>query len=311
MISFVIPCYNSSLTIEAVVDELIRSWREGEAYEIICVNDCSSDSTAIILEKLASSYPFLKVVNLSNNVGQHNAIMAGLRFCGGDTIVVLEDDGQSPASEFKKLVDCLDEDIDLVYAKYGRKKQSGFRNMGSRIAAWMGRTMTGAPKDIEGSSYFATKRFVIDHVLAYKNPYPFVPGLMLRATKRLAEVPIDHRERSAGKSGYSLKKLVGLWMNGFTTFSVKPLRLSGIIGAIVFVAGVGLVIALPFQLGLLSMGSTLSYLAIMVTTLLSGLILLSLWMLGEYVGRSYLCLNSAPQYVVRSTLNIDVVEKEA
>ena len=235
--------------------------------------------------------------------------MAGYRAASGDIVVTLEDDGQSPPSEYEKLLDKLYEGFDVVYAQYGKKKQSRFRNTGSKIAAWMGRIMMDAPGDIEGSSFFAARRFVVDDIVRYDGPYTFVHGLILRSTKRLAEVPIEHRKRAAGKSGYNLKKLVGLWMNGFTTFSVKPLRFSGAIGVVALVLGIALLVSLPFAAGSMQIESLLAYLSITVTTIFSGLILVSMWLLGEYVGRSYLCLNKAPQFVVRSTLNFDEQER--
>ena len=304
MLSFVIPCYRSEYTVADVVSELVEAIPEGQDYEIICVNDCSPDGTLGVLGSLADANERVRVVDLAKNVGQHNALMAGYRHARGDIVVTLEDDGQSPAREYRKLVDLLDEGYDVVYAQYGTKKQSAFRNFGTRLSRWMGRTMMGATGKVEGSSFFAARRFVIDSVLTYRNPYPFVHGLINRATAEVAHVPIEHRARAAGSSGYTLKKLAALWLNGCTTFSVKPLRIFSFMGAVFSCLGLVGAVVLSF-FGAFSPFSGMFGIWLLACLLaLGGIVLLSAGMLGEYVGRSYLSLNRAPQYVVRSTRNI-------
>lgn len=308
MISFVIPCYRSERTVGAVVSELKASVKPSDAYEVICVNDCSPDATLEVLKSLAAKDDRIKVIDLAINSGQHNALMAGYRHVSGEVVVTLEDDGQSPPSEFYTLVEALDDDHDVVYARYGTKKQAAFRNLGSWFAGIMGHAMMGAPKDVEGSSFFAAKRFVIDEVVRYGNPYTFVHGLILRATSKLGDCPIEHRERMEGSSGYTLKKLISLWLNGFTSFSVKPLRMASALGVAVallgFLFGAGVIIR-----KLIDPGITAGYSSLMaVILLLGGILMILLGMLGEYVGRIYISLNNAPQYVIRNTYNI--VDKE-
>ena len=234
LVSFVIPCYRSAQTIGKVVEEI------GEAmaaqgryrYEIILVNDSSPDDTFEKIRELCGRQKNICGVNLARNFGQHAALMAGFRYVRGDIVVCLDDDGQTPAAEVGKLLSRTEGCSDVVYAKYTHKQHSPFRNFGSRVNEKMTHVMLGKPKELYISSYFAAKRFVVEEMLRYDNPYPYVIGLVLRTTKKISNVEVTHREREIGNSGYTLGKLLGLWFNGFTAFSVKPLRVATVIGVI-------------------------------------------------------------------------------
>ena len=226
--------------------------------------------------------------------------MAGFSYVTGDIVVGLDDDGQTPANEMFKLIDSLDENYDLVFAEYKNKMHSGFRNFGSKVNDNMARWLFGKPKELKIMSYFACKRYVIDEVLRYTNPYAYISGLLLRATNKVRNVEVNHSERVEGTSGYSLKKLMLLWLNGFTAFSVKPLRIATVIGfitaAIGFLYGVFVIINKMFIHPTAPMGYS-STMAVML--FLGGMLMLILGMVGEYVGRIYLSINRSPQYVVR------------
>lgn len=309
-LSFVIPCYRSADSISQVVHEIIKTV-ESDArfeYEIICINDCSPDNTYQVLKQLSQENLKIKVIDLSRNFGQHSALMAGFNHVTGDIIVCLDDDGQNPPSEMFKLIDKLDEGYDLVSAKYSKKKNSLFRKIGTKISFAMSSYLVGKPKDIDLNSYYVFKRYVLDEVIKYDNPYPFVHGLILRVTRNMANVEIDHKERQSGSSGYNLKKLFGLWMNGFTAFSEKPLRIASIIGCIC--AGLGFLYGLIIIIRkLLNPEILVGYSSMMAVILfLCGMIMLFLGLLGEYIGRIYISINNAPQYAIRETINIS--EKE-
>ena len=239
-ISFVIPCYRSALTIGKVVEEIRESMSglaDRYSYEMILVNDFPADDTFEVIRKLAEEDSRITGVNLARNFGQHAALMAGFHYCSGDIAVCLDDDGQTPADEVGKLLDKLEEGYDVVYAKYNHKQHSAFRNFGSKVNELMTRFMLGKPKDLYISSYFAARKFVIEEMTKYRNSYPYVIGLVLRTTKNVANVEVSHREREIGTSGYTLGKLFGLWFNGFTAFSIKPLRLATACGAFCAFAG--------------------------------------------------------------------------
>ena len=302
-ISFVIPCYRSAMTIEGVIEE-IRNTMQGlsYAYEVILVNDFPMDTTFDVIRALAEKYDNIVGVNLAKNFGQHAALMAGFGYCTGDVVVCLDDDGQTPADEVGKLLDKIEEGYDVVYAKYEHKQHSLFRNFGSKVNELMARFMIGKPKELYVSSYFAAKSFIVKEMLRYQNPYPYVIGLVLRTTKNITNVTVNHREREIGTSGYTFSKLLGLWLNGFTAFSIKPLRVATAIGA--FCAGAGFLygvytIIKKFVNPAVPMGWSSTMAALVF---IGGMLMLMLGLIGEYVGRIYISINNAPQYVVREVV---------
>ena len=311
-LSFIIPCYRSEKTIEKVVEEINEAVSKLDKYthEIILVNDCSPDNTIEVLKKLSNKYEFVTTIDFARNFGQHSALMAGLREARGDIAICLDDDGQTPADECYKLINALEEGADAVYAKYAHKKHSLFRNFGSFINEEMARFMLDKPKELYVSSYFAVRRYIIDDMIRYENSYPYVIGLVLRATNNIVNVDINHRAREIGESGYSFKKLLGLWLNGFTSFSIKPLRMATIIGAICSVIGIiyGIIviiqrIVLPDrQLGFASIESSILF--------IGGVVLIMLGLIGEYVGRIYISMNATPQYVIKRIYRNDVKKTE-
>lgn len=311
-VSFVIPCYRSEQTITHVVDEIHRTLAELNKYEyeIILVNDCSPDGTFEVIRELCAKDSCIVGINLAKNFGQHAALMAGFRQVQGDIVVCLDDDGQTPADEVGKLLAQIEEGSDVVYAKYNHKQHSAFRNFGSHVNELMTRMMLGKPKELFISSYFAAKRFIIDEVIRYENSYPYVIGLVLRSTKKITNVEVNHREREVGTSGYTLKKLLGLWFNGFTSFSVQPLRIATIMGG--SFAVLGFIYALytiikKFINPAVPMGFSSLMSAILV---IGGMVMIMLGLIGEYIGRIYITLNNSPQYVIREVVNELREEKE-
>ena len=209
---------------------------------------------------------------------------------------------QTPADEVGKLLAKIDEGYDVVYASYDTKRQAGWRNLGSWVNSKMTEIMLGKPPELVVNSYFAARRFIVDEMLRYEHCYPYVIGLVLRSTKRICNVPVHHRAREEGRSGYTLSKLLNLWMNGFTSFSVKPLRIATYIGTLFAVAGFLYFIYIiidHFTRAAAPIGwaSTTALLL-----LLGGMILVVLGIMGEYVGRIYMCANAAPQYVEREVI---------
>jgi len=304
LVSFVIPCYRSEHTIGAVAEEIKTSIAalEGYDYEIVLVNDCSPDGTFKAIAALAEKDSRITAVDLAKNFGQHAALMCGMRRSKGDIIVCLDDDGQTPADEVGKLLEKMEEGYDVVYASYDSKQHSGFRNLGSALNARMTEIMLGKPKELALTSYFAAKRFIIDEMLRYENCFPYVMGLVLRSTRNICNVPVKHRAREEGQSGYNLGKLIGLWMNGFTSFSIKPLRFATYFGAFTACCGFlyALIIVIRFftvHMAPLGWSSTTALLLI-----IGGIILLVLGLVGEYVGRIFMCVNSSPQYVEREVI---------
>lgn len=310
-VSFVIPCYRSEHTLPHVVAEIEKTMKELSQYEyeIILVNDCSPDNTVEVIRGLCSENKAIKGISFSRNFGQHAALMAGLRQSQGDYMVCLDDDGQTPADEAGSLLAKLEEGYDAVYARYDHKKHSAFRNLGSKVNEMMTRIMLDKPAELYISSYFAVRRFVVEDMIRYENSYPYVIGLVLRATKNITNVLVKHREREEGSSGYTLKKLLGLWFNGFTAFSVKPLRIATAIGT--FFACLGFLYGFytiikrfvnpEVPMGFSSMMSAIVF--------FGGMIMVLLGLIGEYIGRIYISLNNSPQYVVRESFNVEEAQE--
>ena len=309
MISFVIPCYRSQATLPSVIRE-IQETMEGLSqytYEVVLVNDCSPDDTFETIRELCRENANMTGINLAKNFGQHSALMAGFHQIKGDIVVCLDDDGQTPAGEVGKLLEGIEKGADVVYAKYAHKHHSGFRNWGSHVNELMTRVMLGKPKDLYVSSYFAARRFVVDEMIKYEYPYPYVIGLVLRTTKNIVNVEVNHRDRLEGTSGYTLGKLLNLWFNGFTAFSVKPLRIATVTGAgcalLGFAYGIYTIIKKIF---INPPGLVTGFSALMsVLVFMRGMLMLMLGLVGEYMGRMYISMNRSPQYVVREIVNCE------
>lgn len=309
MISFVIPCYRSQATLPSVIRE-IQETMEGlgqYTYEVVLVNDCSPDDTFETIRELCRENANMTGINLAKNFGQHSALMAGFHQIKGDIVVCLDDDGQTPAGEVGKLLEGIEKGADVVYAKYAHKHHSGFRNWGSHVNELMTRVMLGKPKDLYVSSYFAARRFVVDEMIKYEYPYPYVIGLVLRTTKNIVNVEVNHRDRLEGTSGYTLGKLLNLWFNGFTAFSVKPLRIATVTGAgcalLGFAYGIYTIIKKIF---INPPGLVTGFSALMsVLVFMGGMLMLMLGLVGEYMGRMYISMNRSPQYVVREIVNCE------
>lgn len=301
LVSFVIPCYRSSATIGDVVEEIEQAMEKLDAYEheIILVNDCSPDDTFAVIQRLCRENERIVGVNLAKNFGQHAALMAGFHQVKGDILVCLDDDGQTPADEVGKLLAGIEDGADVVYAKYEHKHHNAFRNFGSRVNDWMLCFMLHKPKDLFISSYFAARRFVLDEMLRYENAFPYVIGLVLRATKNITNVTVEHRDRKSGVSGYTFGKLLALWFNGFTAFSEKPLRIATLAG--VGCAGLGFLYGIYTIIKKLVLPDVpVGFSALMSGIMfIGGMIMLMLGIIGEYIGRMYICMNHAPQFVVR------------
>lgn len=306
-LSFVIPCYNSEHTITGVIEEIEQWLRNNRQYdyEIIAVNDCSPDRVGEVLERLAGDKPWLKVVELAINGGKHAAMMAGYRYVTGDIIVNLDDDGQCPVDQLSLLLTQLNSGADIVLARYPHKKQSAFKNIGSKINEWMSRILINQPKELQISNFSVLRRIILNEILRYQNPYPYLNGLFLRSTSHIVNVDMEERERTVGRSGYTFKKSFSLWLNGFTAFSVKPLRIASVLGVVCALSGflLGLLVVIRKLLHPEILAGYSSFMAALL--FIGGMILMMLGMLGEYVGRIYICINNSPQYVVRGTINCE------
>ncbi len=311
-ITIVIPVYNSEDTINALVMQLIAELSNVYALEIVLVNDGSTDNSERVCIDLYDQYPSLiRFYSLAKNVGEHNAVMAGLNHASGDYIVIMDDDFQNPVSEVIKLVqEGIESDSDVVYTFYDKKRHAFWRKAGSWFNDKVANIMLNKPKDLYLSSFKLMNNFLIKEIIKYEQPYPYIDGLILRTTDKIGKIQVTHQERRDGQSGYTLRKLIRLWLNMFINFSILPLRVSIIVGFIFscigFLMGINTVLekianpALP--LGWASL--------IVVTCIFAGVQLIALGMIGEYVGRIFLSQNRKPQFTVRKAYEKDVLTKD-
>jgi len=297
-ISIVIPCYRSEKMIASVVEEIIsyvNKWK----YEIILICDCSPDNVWSEIKKLQAKHAAVHGILFSKNFGQHAATLAGYRHSTGDIIVTMDDDGQSDPSAISRMIDKLHEGYDVVYAKYPSFEKTPFRVFGSWLNSKMAEILTEKPVGIQGNSFYVMRRYVKDEMIRYTNSFPYLGGLVFRVTGNIAEVDVEHRGRKEGTSNYTIGKLVKLWVNGFTAFSVLPLRIASLLG--ITFSCIGFILGLVFVIRkLLNPEIIIGFTSIIVIVLfMGGVILLSVGLIGEYVGRIYISQNQAPQYVIK------------
>lgn len=309
--SIIIPCYNSSKTIRKVVEltmqELDKLGRT--PYEFLLVDDFSPDGGATVkeLEALANDYAYVKVIELAKNSGQHNAVMAGLNYASGDTLIAMDDDMQTHPSQLPILFEEFDKGFDIVYGYYPQKKHSLFRNFGSYINYLSVRILIGKPKDMKTSSFWIIRKFVRDYVIQYPSQYTHLQGLFLRTTRNISSVPVQHFEREVGHSNYTFKKLVSLWSN-IMGYSIVPLRLATYVGyffSLVGILGAIIIIIRKLMMPAMAIGWPSMMVAI---CFFSGVNLLFLGLIGEYLGRMFLGMSKYPQFVVRKVYTSDQKE---
>jgi len=304
-ISIIIPVYNSESTIKIVVEDIKETLSNKSNFEIVLVNDGSKDNSYKKCKELARKYSFIKFINLSKNFGQHNAILAGLHFVKGNYIIFMDDDLQTSPEAIPELIDKIEEGYDVVYANYYYKYHSKLRNIGSWINNVMTNILLKKPKNLKITSYFIIKKYLIDEILNYTGPYPYLGGLILRSTDNIGMIDITHEKREYGKSNYSFMSLLRLWINGFTNFSVKPLRISFFLG--ILFSSIGFLFSFFLLIRkLIYPQVVLGWTSIIIAILLfSGVQLISIGLIGEYVGRIFLTQNKQPQYIIKEKYNID------
>lgn len=300
-LSVVIPVYNSKDTIEKLVEELIDNLNDIYKLEIVLVNDCSKENSEEICIGIHKKFSdIVSFYSLSRNVGEHNAVMAGLNHATGDYTVIMDDDFQNPVGEVVKIVRYADIfSYDVVYSYYDKKHHSWIRNLGSSLNNRIANVMLHKPKDLYLSSFKVLSSFVVKEIIKYTDPFPYIDGLILRVTSNIGKLRVDHKDRKTGHSGYTLKKLVKLWLNMFVNFSILPLRIAVIMG---FIFG-----AFGFMVGLETVFEKIEFLGlpkgyaftIFVISIFSGIQLISIGVIGEYLGRLFLSQGKQPQFTIK------------
>ena len=299
-LSIVVPVYNGAGSVPALVEALSRLEIPG-GHEIVLVNDCSPDNSLEVCRELCHRNEVaLTVVNLARNFGEHNAVMAGLAQARGAYIINMDDDLQNPPEEVVRLWRyARDNDYDVVYTYYAEKQHAAWRNLGSRFTNWCADHLLDKPKGLYLSSFRCMSAFTARNVVAHTGPFPYVDGLIMQVTQKIGRLQVDHLPRSEGRSNYTLRRLVRLFMSMFLNFSVMPLRIGTLVGFVM--AGLGLLAFVIILVEALTRGGTPpGYASVMAAILLlAGVQLIMLGLVGEYLGRLFLTINGKPQFVIR------------
>lgn len=299
-ISVVIPVYNS----EAVIDELHKRLtgaleKLAMPYEIILVNDCSPDNTWKKMEAISRSDRQVKSILLRKNAGYDNAIMAGLRFAGGDFIIIMDDDLQHAPEDIGTLVNEIRPGYDVVYALFVTKKQSITKNIGSWMNGKLAQHIINKPAEIYLSPFKIIRREVLEQVVRYDGPFPYIDGLLFQVTSSIHQIVVPHHERAVGEGSHDIRRSLRIIFNFCTTFSILPLRLLFLSGLLIFSLSCG--ISLGLVIWKLIYGFDVEGWAsiMLVVITLGGFQLMALGLIGEYLGRAYMNLNKQPQYVIK------------
>lgn len=297
-ISICIPVYNGAMTITALVEEVKKTLHKYE-FEIILINDGSKDNSEEVCVNITKQYDFVKFIALRKNFGEHNAVICGLNYATGDYTVIIDDDFQNPPSEILALIDEANKGYDVVYSRYEEKKHHWFRNLGSKFNDLVATWLLDKPNGLYLSSFKLIRKEVVEEIVKYKGPFPYIDGLILRVTDNIGTKTVEHTKRVEGESNYTLSKLISLWLNMFVNFSIKPLRIATVVGVAIsvcsFILGIYFIVE-----KLLLPDASLGWTSLMVSILfLSGIQLIFLGIIGEYLGKQYLDQNGTPQWVIK------------
>lgn len=308
-ISVIIPCYNSMHTIRTVVEGVLEDTKGKYETNVLLVNDSSPDEVWSEIEKLCKDYPSVTGINLARNFGQQSARMAAISYVEGEYVVFMDDDGQHDSSYIPMMIQKLEEGYDIVYASFEEKKQARWKSLGSNFHQLTAEWLEEKPKGIHTSSFFVVRRYIVDELKKYQSPSPIVFGYLMKTTQNIASVTVPHKARVEGKSGYSLKKLMKLWLNAVTSFSIVPLRFSSYLGFVS--AGIGIfaliiIVVRKLIYPQIAAGYTST---IALILLFAGILMLMIGLIGEYIGRMFMTVNCVPQYVIKETIGKQKEEK--
>ena len=299
LISLVIPTYKGAKTLPKLIEELMIIFKNHKI-EIIIVNDFSPDTThedvMLLLDKYPNKITYLK---LSKNFGEHSATMAGLRHSEGNLIVIMDDDGQNPPEEAYKLAEfSLKSEYDVIFTKYQIKKDSFIRNLMSKIANISAQIILKKPKEIYFSSFKAIKRNIVDEIIKYEGAYPYIDGLIFSITSNIGSFDVIHKERKQGKSSYNIYKLAKHYSNLIINFSTFPIHLFSVLGLIITIISFLVIIAIAVE-KMINPNVPIGYSTLIsVLIFFSGVQLLFLGLIGEYVGKILKNVNKENQYFI-------------
>jgi glycosyltransferase involved in cell wall biosynthesis len=304
--SAVIPVFNSRAVVGETLDQTAQFFEaQGWTYEIIAVNDGSSDNSEAVLHEKALANPHVVAINLIRNFGQHSAILCGLEHSTGDFVITLDDDLQNPPSEIIHLVDKALDDYDLVIGRFRSKQHAAHRRAGSRVIAWINRFVFNQPPDLVLTNFRLIRRDVVDRICAYRTSFPYITGMVLMFSSQRANVWVEHKPRPVGKSNYNILRIGRLVMRILFSYSAFPLQAVSLIGivcaVIAFLAGSFYLLKSLF-FGVRVPGWTT---LVVLLSFFSGVNLILSSMLGQYVVRILQQSGSTRSYYIKNIVRLD------
>jgi len=297
-ISIIVPVYNSEDNLIELNNQIKQNLKDIN-YELILVNDQSKDNSWQVINKLTNKYKNIIGINLRKNSGQDNAIFAGIQYAVGEYIVIMDDDLQHSPSDIIKLYEEIRKGYDVCYANFDKKKQALWKNIGSWLNGKMAEIIIDKPKNIYLSPFKIIKKDIIDEVKLTNYLYPYIDGIIFSITNNITQIDVKHYDRFSGVSNYTLLESIKVFMKLATGFSVFPLRVASFIGALTAMFGfmLGLYFIIEYFLNSSSLEGWTSMIVVML--FLGGIILMSLGIIGEYLGRIYLSINKKKSYTIK------------
>ncbi|HJU06067.1 MAG TPA: glycosyltransferase family 2 protein [Nitrospiraceae bacterium] len=301
-VSVVVPVFNSAGSLPLLAERVDKALKAlGWDYELILVDDGSSDGSGGVIQMLAAKSAKVRGMLLMRNYGQHNALLCAIRAARFEIIVTLDDDLQHPPEEIPKLLQKLGEGYDVVYGTPEKEPHGFWRGLASRVTKLALQSAMGV-KTARGVSAFRTfRRDVREAFVNYQGPFVSIDVLLTWGTARFAAIPVRHAPRTIGQSNYTFRKLLRHALNMMTGFSTMPLKLASLLGFVLTFFGA---VILLFVVGrYLVQGTSVPgfpFLASIIA-IFSGAQLFTLGVIGEYLARMHFRMMDRPTYVVRST----------
>ncbi len=299
--SIIIPVYHSEQIIPNLLSRL-NKLKSNKRWEVIFIDDGSTDNSyESLIKNLENTALEATLIRHTRNFGDHAAILTAYRHAQGKYFINIDDDLQNPPEEIIRIYNyAMDKKIDVVYGDYIIKQHSLWRNIGSKFANFTANLLLDLPKKLYLSSFRCVRREIALKAAEYNGPFVYIDGLLSQLTQSIGTIAVKHDKRVVGKSGYTLRRLIRLWLNIFTNFSLMPLRLATILGCFMAFTGfIGVIIVLIESLinGIIVRG----WLSIICTTLLfGGIQCFLIGISGEYLGRVLMIVGSKPQSNIRN-----------
>src|SRR5271155_3176732 len=300
-VSIVVPVYNEASNLDALWERLGPIAAGLPDWEVLFVDDGSSDNSLEMLKQIGADNSRVRVVELARNFGQHAAILAGFRECRGDVIVTLDADLQNPPEEIPRLLEAIEAGNDVVGGWRAERQDQVYRKLASRLHNRITSLIVGVPMHDYGCMLRAYRRHIINTVVACDEKAAFIPALANSFAKKVAEIEVGHDERTGGESKYNLLRLAQLSLNLITGFSLLPIQILSITGmgiAVLDIAFAGVLLGHRLIYGSQQEGAMWTLFAVLFFFV--GLLFLALGLIGEYVGRIYLEVRRRPTYLVRA-----------